>query len=108
MEHATGNEGAALRDLAALADPALDEPARYLRCRVLAPWASADADQCLADFRRQFPKSPHDPDALAARAALALARGGCPAARAPLAELALRYPLHPSLVRLRAACPERR
>jgi TolA-binding protein len=107
MEHATGDEDAALGDLAALSDPALDEPARYLRCRVLAPRASADADRCLADFRRQFPKSPHDADALAARVALALARGGCPSARAPLAELARRYPLHKSLVRLRAACPER-
>ena len=107
MEHATGDENAALGDLAALADPALDEPARYLRCRVLASRASADADQCLADFRRQFPKSPHDAVALADVSALALARGGCTSGVAPIFEVGRRYKMDKSLVRLRAACPQR-
>ncbi len=106
MEHAADDPDAALGDLAAVDDPALDEPARYLRCRVLAPRAPTAADRCFADFRRQFPASPHDADALATQAALALAHGGCPAARAPLAELARRYPAHRSIVRLRASCRE--
>jgi len=108
MEHAAGDADAALADLAAVDDPALDEPARYLRCRVLSRRAPADADRCFADFRRQFPASPHDADALAAQAATALARAGCPAARARLAELARRYPAHESLARLRASCREPR
>jgi TolA-binding protein len=106
MEHATGAGDAALGDLAAVDDPALDEPARYLRCRVLATRAAAAAGRCFADFRRQFPASPHDGDALATQAALALARGGCPAARAPLTELARRYPAHRSIAHLRVSCPE--
>jgi len=105
MEHAAGEGGAALDDLSAVDDPVLDEPAHYLRCRVLVGSAPAAAGRCLADFRRQFPASPHDADALAAEATLALARDGCPAVRAPFAELVRRYPGHRAIPRLRAACP---
>ena len=105
MEQATRDGEAALRDLAAVDNPSLEEPAHYLRCRVLAKHAAAEAERCLADFRRQFPASAHDADALATEAALALARGGCPAAQALRAELEQRHPAHVSAARLRAACP---
>jgi TolA-binding protein len=75
-----------------------------LRCRVLAKRTVTEAERCLADFRRRFPASAHDADALGAETALAMVRGGCPAAQALLAELEQRYPKHGSAIRLRAAC----
>ena len=106
MEQAAGHGDAALRDLAAVDSPSLEEPTDYLRCRVLAKRAAAErgSERCLADFRRRFPASAHDADALATETALALARGGCPAAQALLAELERRHPAHRSAARLRAAC----
>jgi len=108
MEDAAGSTEAALRDLAAVDAPSLEEPTEYLRCRVLArrPAARAtEAERCLADFRRRFPASAHDADALATQTALALARGGCAAAQALRAELERRHPRHGAVDRLRAACP---
>ena len=104
MEETAGYGDAALRDLAAVDIPSLEEPTDYLRCRVLAKQTATDAERCLADFRRRFPASAHDADALGAETALAMVRGGCPAAQALLAELERRYPTHGSAVRLRAAC----
>ena len=103
----SAHEDAALRHLAAVDTPALEEPTEYLRCRVLAKRTAvgtAEAERCLADFRRRFPASAHDADALATETALALARGGCPAAQALLTELERRHPAHGSAARLRAAC----
>jgi hypothetical protein len=113
MEQAAGQGEAALRDLAAVDTPSLEEPTAYLRCRVLAKRAPARAsqagngEQCLADFRRRFPSSAHDADALATETALAMVRGGCPAAHALLTELERRHPQHGSAARLRAACNRR-
>ena len=110
MEEAAGHGDAALRDLAAIDTPSLEEPTAYLRCRVLARQATAqtvEAELCLADYRRRFPTSAHDADALATETALALARGGCPAAQSLLAELEQLHPKHGSAARLRAACGRR-
>jgi ferric-dicitrate binding protein FerR (iron transport regulator) len=107
MEETAGHGDAALRDLAAVDTPSLEEPTAYLRCRVLAKRAPTEAERCLADFRRQFPASAHDADALAAETALAMLRGGCAAAQALLAELERRHPEHGAAVRLRAACGSR-
>jgi ferric-dicitrate binding protein FerR (iron transport regulator)/TolA-binding protein len=104
MEETAGYGDAALRDLAAVDTPSLVEPTDYLRCRVLAKRTVTEAERCLADFRRRFPASAHDADALGAETALAMVRGGCPAAQALLAELEQRYPKHGSAIRLRAAC----
>jgi hypothetical protein len=104
MEETAGYGEAALRDLAAVDIPSLEEPTDYLRCRVLAKRDATEAEQCLADFRHRFPTSAHDTDALGAETALAMVRGGCPAARALLEELERRYPKHGSAIRLRAAC----
>jgi ferric-dicitrate binding protein FerR (iron transport regulator)/TolA-binding protein len=107
MEQAAADGEAALRDLAAVDSPSLEDPTHYLRCRVLAKRGAGqagEAERCLADFRRRFPASAHDADALATETALALARGGCPAAQALLAELERRHPAHRSAARLRAAC----
>jgi TolA-binding protein len=105
MEQAAADGEAALRDLAAVDSPSLEDPSHYLRCRVLAKRGAAEAEQCLTDFRRRFPGSAHDADALATEAALVLARSGCPAAHVLLTELDRRYPTHRSAARLRAACP---
>ena len=110
MEEAAGSGDAALRDLAAVDTPSLEEPTEYLRCRVLAKRTAVrttEAERCLADFRRRFPASAHDAAALATEAALALARGGCPAAQALVTELERRHPEHGSAARLRAACGRR-
>jgi len=109
MEDAAGAGEAALGDLAAVDTPSLEEPREYLRCRVLAKRGarSAQAERCMADFRRRFPASAHDADALATETALALARGGCPAAQSLLAELEQLHPKHGSAARLRAACGRR-
>jgi hypothetical protein len=110
MEEAAGFGDAALRDLAAVDTPSLEEPTEYLRCRVLAKRTATrttEAERCLSDFRRRFPASAHDADALATETALALARGGCPAAQALLTELERRHPEHGSAARLRAACGRR-
>jgi ferric-dicitrate binding protein FerR (iron transport regulator) len=104
MEETAGHGDAALLDLAAVDTPSLEEPTAYLRCRVLAKRAATEAEGCLADFRRRFPASAHDADALGAETALAIVRGGCSAAQALLAELERRHPEHGSAVRLRAAC----
>jgi TolA-binding protein len=106
MEDAAGSDQAALRHLAAVDAPSLEEPREYLRCRVLAKRAAqtAQAEHCMADFRRRFPASAHDADALATETALALARGGCRAAQSLLAELERRHPKNGSAARLRAAC----
>jgi hypothetical protein len=105
MEQAAADGEAALRDLEAVDAPSLEDPSHYLRCRVLAKRGTAEAERCLADFRRRFPASAHEADALATETALALARGGCPAAHALLAELERQHPTHRSAARLRAACP---
>jgi len=110
MEESTGAGETALRDLAAVDTPSLEEPTEYLRCRVLArraPARAAEAERCLADFRRRFPASAHDADALATETALALVRGGCPAAQALLTELERRHPQHGAATRLRASCKRR-
>ncbi len=110
MEETAGSGDAALRDLAAVDSPTLEEPKEYLRCRVLARRTAArttEAERCLADFRRRFPASAHDADALATETALALARGGCPAAQSLLGELERRHPEHGAAARLRAACNHR-
>ena len=109
MEDAAGSGEAALGHLAAVDTPSLEEPTEYLRCRVLARRAAqaVQAERCMADFRRRFPASAHDADALATETALALARGGCRAAQALLAELERRHPKHGAAARLRAACGRR-
>jgi ferric-dicitrate binding protein FerR (iron transport regulator)/TolA-binding protein len=104
MEETAGYGDEALRDLAAVDIPSLEEPTDYLRCRVLAKRTATEAERCLADFRRRFPASAHDADALGAETALAMVRGGCQAAQALLSELERRYPQQGSAVRLRAAC----
>jgi ferric-dicitrate binding protein FerR (iron transport regulator) len=110
IEEASGSGDAALRDLAAVDAPSLEEPKEYLRCRVLARRTAVrttDAERCLAEFRRRYPTSAHDADALATETALALARGGCPAAKVLLTELERRHPKHGAAARLRAACNQR-
>ena len=77
-------------------DPALAEPARFLRCRVDAERAGpAAAEPCCAAFRRDFPASPHDAEVLALLASAALARGDCHAGAPLLDEYLRRYPQGP-------------
>jgi len=76
-------------------DPAMREPARFLRCRLDVDAGSANAGSCLAAFRRDFVSSPHDAEALALLIGLTEVAGGC-AKAGPLLEDYLRlYPAGP-------------
>jgi outer membrane protein assembly factor BamD (BamD/ComL family) len=97
MALADGNAGDAARQLARLPDPptdrALAEPAHRLRCRTeLARGDQAAAASCLAAFRRRFPASPHDAEALSL---LAGAAATCERAAPLLDEYLRRYPRGP-------------
>jgi TolA-binding protein len=79
--------------LARRGDPVFLEPAAYLRCRVdVAARAEDVALACLARFRQDHPRSPHDAAALALLAALQHGRGRCDLAVPLLAEYLRRYP----------------
>jgi TolA-binding protein len=95
-----------LDTLAKRSDPALAESGHYLTCRIAVDSHDRDAARCLADFRVAYPRSPHDRDVLGTLAQLALASGGCAAARPHVAELASRYPHSALAAAWRAKCPE--
>ena len=75
-------------------DPSLHEPARFLGCRIAVESRATDAAiRCLARFRRSYPRSPHDEEALHALIRLRLSRpGGCGAAALLCDEYLRRYP----------------
>jgi TolA-binding protein len=76
-------------------DPALREPARFLRCRLDVDERLPGAADCLAAFRHEFAGSPHDAEALALEAGLREARGDCRRALPLLDEYLERYPRGP-------------
>ncbi len=97
MEFEAGDLAAARahleRVIARQRDPVFLEPASYLRCRViLAGSPRARAITCLTRFRRDYPDSPHDPEALALVAALHHAQGDCDAAVPLLSRYLALYP----------------
>ena len=102
MEETAGSGDAALRDLAAVDTPALEEPKEYLRCRVLAGRRPCEPRKPSVPgrFPAPVPASAHDADALATETALALARGGCATAQALISELERHHPEHGSAARL--------
>jgi TolA-binding protein len=75
--------------------PSLREPARFLRCRLDVDDRVSGADRCLTRFRREFPDSPHDAEALALLAGMSEAKGDCRAALPLLEEYLRRYPNGP-------------
>jgi TolA-binding protein/ferric-dicitrate binding protein FerR (iron transport regulator) len=82
--------------LASGGDSSLREPARYLRCRIeLDAKHDAAAMRCLQAFRRDYPSSPHDAEALALLAVLAQTAGDCALARPLLDEYLRSYPTGP-------------
>src|SRR5262249_3352745 len=73
-------------------DPALRGPPHYLQCRLaFDERRERVAAACLAAFRRDFPSSPHDAEALALLASLTQAAGDCARARPLLDEYLRRY-----------------
>lgn len=79
-----------------IAHDAHAEAARYLRCRLDADAkAYGRATACLETFRRDFPRSPHDAESLAALASFAQAEGDCDTALKLLREYLERYPRGP-------------
>jgi outer membrane protein assembly factor BamD (BamD/ComL family) len=44
-------------------DPALAEPARWLRCRIDVEARSSAARSCIESFRRDYPRSAHESEA---------------------------------------------
>ena len=98
-----------LAALATMSSKLLAEPGHWLRCRVDVDAHdqpdARDARACLTDYRRTFPKSPHDLDALALLARLAHATSGCAGAAMHVDELALRYPRTTLAAGWRTRCP---
>jgi predicted Zn-dependent protease len=77
-------------------DPTLLEPARFLRCRLeLDAGREAPAARCLDAFRRDFPSSSHDAEALAQLIGLAQARFDCRTTQSRIDEYLRRYPAGP-------------
>lgn len=71
-------------------DPALAEPADHLRCTTELHLGDVDvARACLSAFRRRYPRSLHDAEALSL---LATNAGDCSSARPLLEEYLQRYP----------------
>ncbi|MEO8703163.1 MAG: outer membrane protein assembly factor BamD [Kofleriaceae bacterium] len=93
--HAWGTARRHLDRLLALPAPRLAEPARYLACRIAVEAHDGEAASCLVDYRRSYPRSPHDRDVLALLVQLDHAANGCAGARARIAELVRRYPTAP-------------
>jgi TolA-binding protein/ferric-dicitrate binding protein FerR (iron transport regulator) len=82
-----------LRELVRGREPTFHDPARYLLCRISAEARRTDeAQTCLQVFRRDFPSSPHDHEALFLLAQIAELRGGCAAAKPLFDEYLRRYP----------------
>jgi predicted Zn-dependent protease len=87
-----GHPGAAASQLDALLatalDPALEEPARHLRCRVeRVAGRPREAAECLRRFRRDFPGSTRDLEALRALLELMSPAERCAEGREELREL---------------------
>jgi len=95
-----------LDQLRAISNTPLAEPGHYLTCRVAVETGDNNVDACLIDYRKRFPRSPHDLEALALLAQHAHAAGGCAAAAALVAELVRTYPRTTLAAGWRTRCPE--
>ncbi len=95
-----------LERLAAIPDTRLAEPGRYLTCRIAVETHDREAARCLADYRKRFPRAPHDLDALALLVQLAHGAGGCARAASLVDELVRLYPRTTLAAAWRRRCPE--
>nr|MDQ3369029.1 outer membrane protein assembly factor BamD [Myxococcota bacterium] len=93
--------------LAAIPRTPLAEPGHYLACRIAVQARDGEAAQCLSDYRRTFPTSPHDLEALALIVQLTHASRGCAGAAAAIAELVRTHPRAKLATAWRTRCPER-
>jgi outer membrane protein assembly factor BamD (BamD/ComL family)/ferric-dicitrate binding protein FerR (iron transport regulator) len=74
-------------------DPTLLEPARYLLCRMTSDEGEVKASlECLESFRRDFPSSPHDEEALLLLGGFNASWGDCARAIRLFDEYLERYP----------------
>lgn len=95
-----------LARLAAVPRTPLAEPGHYLSCRIAVETRERGAASCLVEYRKAFPRSPHDLDALALVVQLGHASGGCAAVTNEIAELARRHPNSKHAAAWRARCTE--
>jgi TolA-binding protein len=102
MAFEAGELADCLRHLERVRDPALDEPRAYLACQVRAADGASQAEACLLDFRRRFPRSAHDAATLAQLGDLQFAAGNCAAAKLSLSEYLRRFPGGSSAAAVRA------
>lgn len=94
--------------LLALPATRLAEPARYLACRIAALARDGEAVACLVEYRKTYPRSPHDRDVLAMIVQLQVASGGCRVAAPRIVELARAYPRSSVAIAWQTRCPEKR
>jgi TolA-binding protein len=94
--------------LATIPGTLLAEPGHYLACRIAVEAHDRDAESCLAGYRRTYPRSPHDLEALALLAQFAHARAGCAAASGLIDELVRTYPRTSLAAAWRVRCTEPR
>jgi predicted Zn-dependent protease len=85
---------------------ALATQAHYLSCRIAVQEAHADADDCLARFLLDHPRSARRREILEWGARRAHAAGGCANAEAWIAELVGAAPDWSATLAWRRACPE--
>jgi hypothetical protein len=80
-----------LDQLAAIANTPLAEPGAYLACRIVLEAHDGSAAHCLTEYRKAYPRSPHDLDVLGVLTDLAYRDGGCSRARPHIDELVRAY-----------------
>lgn len=80
-----------LDQLAAVASTPLAEPGAYLACRIALEAHDGAAEHCLIEYRKAYPRSPHDLDVLGVLTDLAYRDGGCARARPRIDELVRAY-----------------
>jgi hypothetical protein len=95
-----------LARLAALPATLLAEPGHYLACRIAVESGDKAAAACLAAYRKRFPRSPHDLEALALLVQLTHASADCRSAAALIDELVRTHPHSALATAWRARCPE--
>jgi outer membrane protein assembly factor BamD (BamD/ComL family) len=94
-----------LDQLAALPRTTLAEPGQYLACRIAVQTKAGEAVPCLVAYRKAFPTSPHDVEALALIVQLTHASTGCAGAASQIDELVRMHPKSRLAAAWRARCP---
>jgi hypothetical protein len=92
QRHAYSVARAHLVQLAQLTSSPLVEPGAYLSCRIAVETHDSAAESCLLDYRKTYPRSPHDLDVLGLLVELAYTANQCAGAAPLVGELTQLYP----------------